>query len=104
MTDGKKPNINVVVEGGEDEAVREINERIKAVLDEAPSDASAELVVRKTKGSYRGFLKLFSRQRRFVGGGSGPRLHDVIEQMVREVRTQIKQWRRERYKEHPIAE
>lgn len=80
-----------------DETMRTINERIRDLLDEAPSDASAELLVRKGTGGYKGMLKIYSQQRKFVGGAQSERFLDVVDEIFREVREQIDDWKRDRY-------
>ena len=78
------------------EAMRTINDKIRSVLEEAPSDSAAELTVRRAPGGYKGFLRIHSQQRKFVGGGQAQRFSEVVEQMFREVRGQIKEWKRAR--------
>ena len=80
-----------------DEAMHTINARIRDLLEEAPSDASAELLVRKGTTGYKGMLKIYSAQRKFVGGAQSERFLDVIEECFREVREQIDDWKRDRY-------
>jgi hypothetical protein len=75
----------------------ELNERIRGVLEEAPSDSTAELHIQKAHGGYRGFLKVYSRQRKFIGGAENKKFADVVEAVFHEVRQQIKEWKRERF-------
>jgi hypothetical protein len=82
----------------------ELNQRIRAVLEEAPSDATAELQIQKSRGGYKGFLKVYSRQRKFVGGAESRSFADVVEDLFREVRQQIKEWKRDRFGELQEAE
>ena len=78
------------------EAMRDINERMKYLLDQAPSDATAELEVCRGKRGYQGYLKVFSRQRRFVGGCKSGRFVEMIDRVFSEVLEQIDQWKSER--------
>lgn len=78
------------------EAILELNERLQGLLDEAPSDASAEILVRKINGVYRGVLKVASLQRKFAGGSTGVNLTDLFERIFRQVHEQIVEWKRHR--------
>lgn len=84
-----------IVSRGE-HTMREINDRIRSLIDCAPSDAGAELVVHKTPVGYKGLLKIHSRHRRFVGGDSGPEFQEVLDRIFEEVREQIEDWKRDR--------
>jgi hypothetical protein len=74
----------------------EINSRLERVLDKAPSDSTANLLVRKTKDGYRAFLKIRSANQRFAGSMSGRRLIDVVERVIKDVRGQIDDWKQHR--------
>lgn len=79
-----------------DQVVRDINEQLQRVLDRAPSDASATLLIRKVQDGYKGLLKIYSRQRRFVGGSVDHYLPTVVASIFEEVREQIEDWKRTR--------
>ncbi len=78
-------------------AMRRINERIRHLLDIAPSDASAELIIRKSRAGYKGLLKIYSQQRRFTGGNTGRILSEVFDRIFDEVRGQIDDWKGQRF-------
>jgi hypothetical protein len=71
----------------------EINSRLERMLDKAPSDSSVNLLVRKTRDGYKAFLKLRSTNTRFTGFIRGNRLIDVVERVIKDVRTQIDDWK-----------
>lgn len=75
---------------------QEINERLSRLLDQAPSDATGELEIRKNAKGYQALLKIFSRQGKFIGGSRGSKLTEVVERIFEEVHDQIKAWKRER--------
>lgn len=79
------------------DAMREINDRIQAVLDRAPSDASAFLLIRLGHRGYKGVLKVASRQRKFIGGGAAADFGDVVDRVFSEVNEQIEQWKKQRF-------
>ncbi|HVK62740.1 MAG TPA: hypothetical protein VM432_14375 [Bdellovibrionales bacterium] len=74
----------------------EINQRLQTILDRAPSDASAELSIRRTDDGYRGLLNVYSLHRHFSGGFKGARLREVIDRVVADVFEQINDWKRSR--------
>lgn len=76
----------------------ELNERIRGILDEAPSDASAEFEVRKSRGGYRGLLKINSLQGKFIGGGQAKSFSEVVDTIFAQVRAQLRDWRRRRFR------
>ena len=78
------------------EAMGDIDEAIRQVLEEAPSDSGAELVVRKARGGYKGLLTIYSRQGKFVGGSVGEKLTDVVKKIFSEVHEQISDWKKHR--------
>ncbi len=83
--------------GDDPRAIREINDRLKEMMEEAPSDASAELIVRRVGHGFKGFLKVCSSQRKFIGGSAGPKLFEVVNSIFDEVRSQIRTWKRTRF-------
>jgi len=85
----------LALEGGE-ETMREINARIRQLLEFAPSDSTAELEIRKDQHGFQGLLRVFSQQRRFVGGCRHKVFSEMIERVFEEVWTQIEQWKKER--------
>jgi len=81
--------------GGE-EAMREINARIRELLEFAPSDATAELEIRRDRHGFQGLLRIFSQQRRFVGGCRHKVFSEMIDHIFEEVWNQISEWKKER--------
>ena len=77
-------------------AMSEINSRLERILDKAPSDSSANLLLRKTKDGYKAFFRVRSAQQRFAGFISGRRLIDVVERVMKDVRGQIDDWKETR--------
>lgn len=77
-------------------AMEEINSRLERVLDKAPSDASADLVLRKTRDGYRAFFKIRSAHKKFGGMIRGRRLLDVVDRVFNQVRGQIDTWKEKR--------
>jgi hypothetical protein len=78
------------------ETMGDIDEAIRLVLEEAPSDSGAELVVRRTRGGYKGLLTVYSRQGKFIGGSVGEKLTDVVKKIFAEVHDQIGEWKKHR--------
>ena len=74
----------------------EINSRIERMLDKAPSDSTANLLVRKTKDGYKAFLRIRSANSRFTGFIRGRKLIDVVERVIKDVRGQIDDWKSNR--------
>lgn len=74
----------------------EINYHLERVLDKAPSDSTANLLVRKTKDGFKAFLHIRSANQKFKSFISGRRLMDVVEHTIRDVRSQIDDWKSRR--------
>lgn len=73
-----------------------INSRLELMLDKAPSDSSANLLVRKTKDGYKAFLRIRSVNSRFASFIFGAGLIDVVEKVILDVRSQIERWKQTR--------
>ena len=78
------------------EAMSDINHRIEHVLDRAPSDASANLLLRKSKDGYRAFFKIRSAQGKFSGFIRGKNLIETVDKVLSRVRGQIEDWKETR--------
>jgi hypothetical protein len=78
---------------------QELEMQLRRIMEQAPSDAFAEFMVVRSGEGYKGYLKIYSRQRKFVGGCAGERLRDVVDNIFGEIRGQIDSWRRERFTE-----
>ncbi len=78
------------------ETMTDINSRIEHVLDKAPSDSTANLLLRKTKDGYRAFLKVRSAQGKFAGFIRGRNLIETVDRVVSQVRKQIDDWKEQR--------
>ena len=102
MANEQKRSLNMdpltrkTVRESDTDAMTAINSRIRDVLDHAPSDATAELEIRKDKAGFQGLLKVFSRQRKFIGGNRAKTFSDVIDKVFEEVWSQISDWKSER--------
>lgn len=78
------------------EAMSDINHRIEHVLDRAPSDSTANLLLRKSKDGYRAFFKIRSAQGKFVGFIRGKNLIETVDKVLSQVRGQIENWKETR--------
>lgn len=83
-------------EAEELDGMSEINTRLERMLDKAPSDSTVNLLVRKTKDGYKAFLRIRSANRRFAGFIRGRGLIDTVERVIKDVRTQIDDWKSNR--------
>lgn len=79
------------------EAMRDINSRIQEILDRAPSDSSAHLLIRADDGGFKAVLKIISSQQKFVGGDKGEDFRVLMDRVFGEVHHQIREWRRTRF-------
>jgi hypothetical protein len=80
----------------ENTAITAINSHLERVLDKAPSDSTANLLVRKTANGFKAFLRIRSTNRKFKSFISGRRLTEVVEHAIRDVRAQIDAWKETR--------
>lgn len=78
------------------DAMTDINSRIEHVLDKAPSDSTANLLLRKTKDGYRAFFKVRSAQGKFTSFIRGRTLIETVDRVVNQVRKQIDDWKEQR--------
>ncbi len=79
------------------ETLREINEKVREVMEEAPSDASVQLVLRRVGRGFKGLLKVYSSQQKFARGARGTGLGEVVNHLFGDVREQIRAWKQARY-------
>lgn len=86
----------VTLSDGGEEAMREVNSRIRELLEFAPSDATAELEIQRDRNGFQGLLRVFSQQRRFVGGSRDKDFSELIDRIFEEVWNQISEWKKER--------
>ena len=80
----------------ENSAVTAINSHLEGVLEKAPSDSIANLLVRKTASGFKAFLHIRSSKQKFKSFTRGRRLSDVVELAIRDVRAQIDKWKETR--------
>lgn len=84
----------------ENEASRELhelNELIEGFLDKAPSDANAEVRIKKTPEGFDACIEVFSSQRAFGPvQRAGTKFRDVVENLLEEMREEIEEWKRHR--------
>lgn len=78
-------------------AVQELDRRMKALMEKAPSDATSQLVIRKSKEGYKGLLKITSLQGKFVAGQVHRCFTQMMNELFAEARAQIDQWKRHRF-------
>jgi hypothetical protein len=80
--------------------IREINNRLREVVEKAPSDASVQFILRRVsvgaKMGFKGLLRIRSSHNRFVSGASGEKLFEVVNTILNEVSGQIRGWKRTR--------
>lgn len=90
------------VEGQENnEAIKEINSALQRVLDDAPSDAGAELSIIPTERGIHAKLSVSSSQGEFVSEidderAVPSRFIEIAQRLIHDVRTQLKEWKRSR--------
>lgn len=76
--------------------LQEVNERIRELLDLAPSDSSAEILMRKVSDGYKGYVKITSQTRKFVGGSTRDSVTDFLDKAFSDIERQIADWKRHR--------
>jgi hypothetical protein len=74
-----------------------LRNRIQALLESAPSDASASAKFKKAKRGYEGLIEIFSSQGKFVAEAVGGNLNEVIHNISGQILKQIKDWRGYRF-------
>lgn len=97
VTNDSKVTICAGSLANDEAAMHEINRRLQGVLEAAPSDATVELEVMRYRGGYKGLIKVYSQQHRFVGAKRSPRFQELIDAIFHEVKSQIKEWKRTRF-------
>jgi hypothetical protein len=76
--------------------IREINSRLQEVIEQAPSDANAQFILRRVGNGFKGLLRIRSSRTRFVGSASGEKLVEVVNRIFNEVNSQIRGWKGKR--------
>ncbi len=87
------------IEGLENENqhdVVEMTARLTGLLEKAPSDSSATLLIRKDGNDYQGLLKIRSVHNKFVSACRSSNFKQLVESIIRDTRLQLEQWKRER--------
>ena len=87
------------IEGLENENqhdVVEMTARLTGLLEKAPSDSSATLLIRKDGNDYQGLLKIRSVHNKFVSACRSSNFKQLVESIIRDTRLQLDQWKRER--------
>lgn len=77
----------------------DIDRRLQHLLDKAPSDASSQFIVRKTRSGYKGILRITSLQHKFVSGHINRQFNKLIDQLFNDIRGQIEEWKSKRFSE-----
>lgn len=73
--------------------LQEINARLTEVVEKAPSDANVQFILRRVGQGFKGLLRIRSSRGRFVSGATGEKVVDVVNNMCREVNSQIRRWK-----------
>lgn len=76
--------------------MREVNELLEDVLEKAPSDAAAEILVDRRSGGFDVQLNIHSSQGVFGRGQGGSTFRKVVEDLLTEMRSEIEEWKRHR--------
>ncbi len=87
------------IEGLENENqqdVAEMTARLTGLLEKAPSDSSATLLIRKDGDDYQGLLKIRSLHNKFVSACRSSDFKQLVELIIRDTKRQLDQWKRER--------
>lgn len=82
---------------GELQLSKDLRYRLRGMMERAPSDASSVFLFRRTEDGFKGLLKIRSKELRVVAGGAAATLEQVVDQIDREVATQLAEWRRFRF-------
>ena len=93
----------VGVEKESAEEVAKLNMQLESLMDKAPSDATGIFFIRKEKDGYKGLLKIRSIQEKFVAACSSPNLSDLTERIIKEARSQIEVWKRNRFSRRRLS-
>lgn len=76
--------------------IAEMKARLASLMDKAPSDATATLLIRREGNSYKGLLKIKSLRNKFVSACRAPNFKQLLDSMIRDTKQQIDDWKRER--------
>jgi hypothetical protein len=76
--------------------VAEMKARLSGLLEKAPSDASATLLIRKDGNDYQALLKIRSLHNKFVSACRSSDFKQMVDTIIRDTKRQIDEWKKER--------
>ncbi len=77
--------------------------RISQIMDEAPSDAAVVVSFQSNESVIEGVFSIHSSAGAFKTKVSGLEFEDVMEDLVKNIQRQLKQWRKERFSDNSPA-
>lgn len=77
--------------------VADMKARLSGLLEKAPSDSSATLLIRKDGNDYQALLKIRSIHNKFVSACRCSDFRQLIDSLVNDTKRQIDDWKRERF-------
>jgi hypothetical protein len=84
------------LENENQQEIADMKARLSGLMEKAPSDASATLLIRKDGNNYSGLLKIRSLHNKFVSACRAPDLTKMIDSIIRDTKRQIDEWKKER--------
>lgn len=76
--------------------VADMKARLSGLLDKAPSDSTATLLIRKDRQGYQGLLKIRSLRSKFVSACRSPNFKQMVDTIMRDTKRQIDDWKKQR--------
>lgn len=76
--------------------IAEMKSQLEGLMERAPSDASATLIIRKEGSGYQGLLKIRSLRNKFVSACRAPNFKQLVDTIMRDTKRQIDDWKKER--------
>ena len=76
--------------------IAEMTVRLEGLMENAPSDATATLLIRKEGSDYQGLLKIRSLRNKFVSACRAPNFKQMVDNIMRDTKRQIDDWKKER--------
>ena len=84
-------------EGFVQQLTEDLEKELETILDAAPSDACANVTIRRGREGFMGILDIHSEQGQFVAKSWAPSVNEVRNDLVDQINNQLDSWRERRF-------
>lgn len=84
------------IENENQQDIAEMKARLAHLLERAPSDATATLLIRKDGDQYQALFRVRSLRSKFVSACRASNFKQVVDSIIRDTKRQIDEWKKQR--------